>query len=63
MSDSDFRRLENMTCYAIDLQRAIEAHCRGRLADETKCPYHSKMLNDRLRQTQGFISELIDVKK
>lgn len=46
--------------YAIDLQRAIEAHCRGRVADESRCPHHAKMLNDHLlreRRDQSTDSE------
>lgn len=37
-----------MSEYVIALQHAIEAHCRGRMADETDmggCPWHAKTLN------------------
>lgn len=43
-----------MSEYAIALQRAIEAHCRGRMADETDmggCPWHAKMLNRYLTRS------------
>lgn len=38
--------------YAIALQRAIEAHCRGIEADTTGCPYHATLLNENLHWTK-----------
>lgn len=34
--------------YAVSLQQAIEAHCRGDIAVDDKCTHHAEMLNKRL---------------
>jgi hypothetical protein len=47
-----------MTDYAISLQRAIEAHCRGKTTDITKAKYHSTMLNKRLREFEDMERDL-----
>ena len=44
-------RHQKQVDYSIALQRAVEHHCRGvEIPSEiaTKCPHHSKMLNDKL---------------
>ena len=38
--------------YAIALQRAIEAHCRGVEADTMGCYHHATLLNENLRLTK-----------
>ncbi len=50
-------RYEKSIRYGIDLQRAIEAHCRGARADEETCPHHSKMLNARLDSILAMFRE------
>lgn len=52
-----------MSEYAIALQRAIEAHCRGRMADETDgggCPWHAKMLNRYLTRSADVTDAVVD---
>ena len=41
------------TDYAISLQRAIEAHCRGKVAETTECPHHAEKLNECLARHNG----------
>lgn len=50
-ADSLQSRYEKAMRYSIDLQRAIEWHCRGqRVPDrvEEGCPHHARMLDQRL---------------
>ena len=49
-------RYEKSIRYGIDLQRAIEYHCRGEMVPDRVaegCPYHAAMLNARLQTVKS----------
>ena len=54
---------DEMSDYAIALQRAIEYHCKGQVVPERigkEFPYHAKMLNRDLAKSNGlktYVSE------
>ena len=54
---------EDLMDYAIDLQRAIEAHCHGKKvgewgkSDPSKCPHHAKMLDKNLAEIESLRAE------
>jgi hypothetical protein len=52
------QRLDDAIQYGINLQRAIEAHCRGEVVNHPGCPFHAEMLNARLERIKTPESEV-----